>query len=230
MRIAILGDIHSNKFALIETLSFLKETKVDKHIFMGDYFGYYPWACDTWNLLQPYLGGGIFLLGNHDELIIRDIAPTIIPEYWEVIQQNRNELPKKALEWLRNLKPKMSFELNDVRYNLVHGTPENPFNGRFYPDDQKEYSWFPQSNRDVIIMGHTHHPIAKQVNGGWILNPGSVGQPRDGISSSSFCIFETEKMQSTFYRVSYDVESTIVKLKKMNWYTRAIVSLERNIS
>lgn len=228
MRIALLSDIHCNAFALKESLSFLSNKKIEQYIFLGDHFGYYPWANDTWELLQPYLIEGIFLLGNHDELLVRDSDPDELPEYWEVILQNKHELPQKALEWLKQLKPMQSCELDGVQFTLVHGTPEIPLNGRFYPDNEEKYAWFPQSNREVVIMGHTHYPLAKQANGGWILNPGSIGQPRDGQSSSSMCIFETETMQSTFHRVPYNVESTILKLKQMNWYPRAINSLERN--
>ena len=66
MNIAVLSDIHSNKYALSETLKFLENKDIDKYIFLGDYFGYYPWAKETFTLLRSYFNKSHHILGNHD--------------------------------------------------------------------------------------------------------------------------------------------------------------------
>lgn len=228
MRIAILSDIHSNCFALSEVLSFLEKEAIHHYFILGDQFGYYPWASDTWKMIEPLLSQAHVLLGNHDELLVIDTPPAILPEYWDVIQQNKSELPQGALEWLHTLKPTLNVDIDGITFTLAHGTPENPLNGRFYPDNEQVYDWFPKKESEVVVLGHTHYPLERSVNGGLIINPGSVGQPRDGFPTSSICIFDTNTRTYTFHRVEYPVDATIDKLEKMNWYQRGIDSLIKN--
>ena len=227
MKIAVLSDIHSNKYALTSTMHFLESKKIDKYIFLGDLFGYYPWAMETYNIIKPYLPISIHLLGNHDELIINPIEPEIKPEYWDVIIQNKNDLSLEAIDWLSTLIAHKKIVIGNMNFELYHGSPDNPLNGRFYPDNKNEYGWFPKEN-EIILMGHTHYPLLiKTTQNGILLNPGSVGQPRDGNLESSFAIINTENNSFEFYRVPYDVNKAIRELESMNWYKRAIESLKK---
>ena len=227
MKIAVLSDIHSNKYALEATLNFLAQKEIEKFIFLGDYFGYYPWAKETFNELGRVSAHSIFIIGNHDELIARSEPPMPLPEYWDVIIQNRSELPVEAIEWLNSLSPEKTVVIDNIVFKLCHGTPESPLSGRFYPDTDKVYDWFPKKN-EVLLLGHTHYPIVKKIqNGGVIVNPGSVGQPRDGILDSSFCVVDTKTLDVKVHRVPYFVENVISELEDMNWYPRAIKSLKK---
>ena len=228
MRIAILSDIHSNKYALKNTLDFLNNQNIDKYIFLGDYFGYYPWANDTYNLLMTIEDSSIFLLGNHDELLINKI-PEKIPEYYHVIEQNKSNLPDEALLWLSKLQKKIEVKFDDTYFIACHGTPADLLNGRYYPDNIENYDWFPKRDT-VLLLGHTHYPICKSIKGGGtIINPGSVGQSRDGNISSSFCIFDTETKSNNFYRTTFDSNMLIKILEEMQWYPRAINSLSKQV-
>jgi diadenosine tetraphosphatase ApaH/serine/threonine PP2A family protein phosphatase len=101
------------------------------------------------------------------------------------------------------------------------------FDSFIQEDDMKIYDWFPQKG-EIILLGHTHYPILKNVdNGGIIINPGSVGQSRDGNLSSSFCILDTLSLEINFYRVPYDTEKVISELLEMKWYPRAVNSLKK---
>jgi putative phosphoesterase len=228
MKIAILSDVHSNKYALTEAFKFLDREKIDKYIFLGDMFGYYPWAEETYQMLKKYFEKSIHIIGNHDALIISEKEPDITPEYWDVILHNRKNLSSEAIDWLKKLKEKEDFWLDNINVKIFHGTPDSPLNGRFYPDNHEEYDWFPKEN-EIILLGHTHYPLNKK-NGenSYIINPGSIGQSRDGNNDLSFCIFDTDSKERHFQRVKYSVDLAVEELLEMNWYPRAIKSLQKN--
>lgn len=228
MNIAVLSDIHSNKFALASTLKFLENKTIDRFIFLGDYFGYYPWAQETFLLLKSCFPNAITLLGNHDKLILANNPPNPIPEYWDVINQNKNNLSSDAIQWLSNLNPEAKFVLDGINFSCYHGTPDDSLMGRYYPDNINEYKWFPKQD-EIVLMGHTHYPILKKtINNGLIINPGSVGQSRDGNLDSSICIINTNDFNVNFFRIPYPINDAIKELTNTNWYPRAIKSLQKN--
>jgi diadenosine tetraphosphatase ApaH/serine/threonine PP2A family protein phosphatase len=110
---------------------------------------------------------------------------------------------------------------------MLHGTPDDFLNGRFYPDNTANYDWFP-GEKEILLMGHTHYPIIKRFsNGGIIINPGSVGQPRDGNLASSFCIMDTETDEIEIIRLPMPLDFIIEELRSLNWYEKAINSLRK---
>jgi putative phosphoesterase len=229
MNLAILTDIHSNKFALSSSLNFLNYEKIDKYIFLGDFFGYYPWANETYNLLEEIFPKSFHILGNHDELINLNNHPENIPEYWEVIQLNKKNLSRHALKWLSELKSEKILEIDCLTFKIYHGTPDNSLLGRFYPDDYNNYSWLPNQN-EVLLMGHTHYPLVRKYeSGGIIINPGSIGQPRDGNLKSSLCIFNTSNLVEKFYRIPYSIDIAIKELIEINWYPRSVFALKKSL-
>jgi putative phosphoesterase len=225
MKIIVISDIHSNKYALQSVLNYIDNISFDKMFLLGDYFGYYPWAEESYNLLEPYLEKSVSILGNHDDLIISDITPEKKPEYWDVIQQNKNELSLKAKQWLRGLNTFEIFEIDDKKYKLFHGTPDDSLNGRYYPDNERNYSWFPKIN-EVLILGHTHYPMIRYFDkNSLLLNPGSVGQSRDWNTKASFAILDSDTLKVEIVRVEYDINKAISELQEMKWYFRAINAL-----
>lgn len=229
MRLAVLSDIHSNYYALKAVLRDIRKEKINKIVILGDIFGYYPWATETYEVIKEI--PCIIIKGNHDLLISREYPPTPIPEYWHAIINNRKSLQEKhpeSLVWLTNLDCYKNFKVDNMKIALFHGTPKNPCSGRFYPDDSNVYKWFPREN-EILMLGHTHYPIFKEINGGGlIINPGSVGQPRDGNPMPSWGIFDTIKLSFDFKRTNYNLKEPIAFLKKMNWDKRSILALEKN--
>lgn len=228
MKVAILSDIHSNKYALAKVLETLMADHEIKHyIILGDFFGYYPWAQEVYDLVMSIPGEVFCISGNHDELMARPFSPDSQPEYWDVLKQNWDSLTDEAKMWISGLKPKLEIVIDNVEFKLYHGTPDDPLYGRFYPDYSGHIDWFP-SDDEVILLGHTHYPLfIRTEKNGLIINPGSVGQPRDLNLDSSFCVFDTILRSVEHKRISYDVSQTIEELKRMNWYPRAIKSLEK---
>lgn len=232
MKIAVISDIHSNCYALEAVLNSIKKNNISHLIILGDIFGYYPWAAETYQLLFPYLSNSFFIKGNHDQLLLDKIPPVPIPSYWEAAKQNEKSLMAKypeVLTWLEQLDFSKKTIIENHVVEMYHGTPENPENGRYYPTDSETiYSWYPLKNT-ILFLGHTHYPlINKQTdNSGFIVNPGSIGQPRDGNPMPSWAIWSTKENTFELVRTVYDNLSVMEELKKMNWNDRAIKTLNK---
>lgn len=231
-RLAILSDIHSNVFALRGVLADVRAAGVDEVLLLGDLFGYYPWARETWEevaTLSP-----VSVLGNHDQLVLGAAAgeppPDPPPEYYPAAAQNARELPAAGLEWLGGLPHEHSRRTGGWWLRMVHGTPADPLEGRFYPDDRSLPSWLPKPD-ELLLLGHTHYPLLRSIEGGGVLfNPGSVGQPRDGDPRASWGLVELEgegAPRISLRRVPYDVPATMERLQGMGWPRRFIQALNK---
>jgi putative phosphoesterase len=231
MKIGILSDIHSNSFALEAVLKEAEIEKISHFFILGDIFGYYPWAAETYQLISRL--DAITICGNHDLMLLSDQVPNPAPDYWETLVHNKNLLNQKcpeALVWLKKLEPYLlNYKIEEINFSLYHGTPDNPVNGRFYPDNENLYEWFPSQSNNVILLGHTHYPFYKKiVNGGAVINPGSVGQPRDGKISASWAIYNTETQECQLRRTEYNVKPLTEYLQQINWNKRAIMALNKD--
>jgi predicted phosphodiesterase len=233
MRIAVFGDIHSNCIALKCLFKEISKYNVNHLIITGDIFGYYPWASETFLLIKKIGLPITSILGNHDQFILDKIANPNLKlslSYWPAIEQNSYQLLSQnpeAINWLMSMDYKTEFRSNHFTYKIFHGTPDDPLNGRYYPDNQDKYSWFPEKN-SMIILGHTHYPInKKEKTGGFIINPGSVGQPRDGNVDPSWILIDEDKEKIELLRFSYNIELVKDKLIKLEWDNRAIKALSK---
>ena len=230
MKIAILSDIHSNCFALKAVIDEFDRYSIEKVIILGDIFGYYPWAAETFEVLQPYLSNSYAIKGNHDQLVLERNPPDPIPIYWESAKQNEKALREsypEAIQWLKTLQFENKIAIEGISLHLVHGTPNNAFEGRFYPDNLKHHDWFPKDG-EVLLLGHTHYPMLKQTEtNGIIFNPGSVGQPRDGDPMPSWGVLNLSDKNFQFIRSRYDNIGAMKKLEKMGWPTKIIEALKK---
>jgi predicted phosphodiesterase len=200
----------------------------------GDIFGYYPWAQQTFELLQPL--GARTVLGNHDRLVLetlglaRENAGRRRPSYYEAARLNGEELSNDARQWLNRLPTSLVMEIGSWRILLAHGTPENLLEGRFYPDDTSRPSWLPGAN-EILVLGHTHYPIVRRMDsGGFLLNPGSVGQPRDGQPQPSWIsleLTEADGVRAGLHRVAYDQFEPMAFLETMRWQKKFIGALNK---
>jgi putative phosphoesterase len=230
MRLAVLSDIHSNCFALEAVIEAFAGYEIDKLVILGDIFGYYPWANATYELLQPYIDQALVIKGNHDQLLLETHSPVSKPSYWLAAKQNERELLAKnpiALQWIKGLSYQLSVMIDQRKVSMFHGTPSHTDEGRFYPDDDANHEWFPLTD-EVILLGHTHYPLHKRTpRGGVIINPGSVGQPRDGNPMPSWGILDTSNLGFQIVRTGYDNFAVIDKLKKLQWEPRSIEALSK---
>jgi predicted phosphodiesterase len=225
MLVAVLSDIHSNVLALRAVLRDVGQAEVSEVWACGDTFGYYPWAADTFSLLQEVQP--VAVLGNHDAWVI-GAQQRPAHAMGEIAQRNAEDLAVQcpaALDWLTTLEPILRLERSGWKITMVHGTPDDPLDGRYYPDDVRPRSWLPREGQ-VMILGQTHYPLLRgDARRGLLLNPGSVGQPRDRNPMPSWALLDLETGRAELRRTTYDNTLAMARLRALGWddqITRAL--------
>lgn len=225
MLVAVLSDIHSNAFALHAVLSDAEVAGVDEIWVCGDTFGYYPWAADSFRLLKQTQSTAI--LGNHDGWVA-DGRSAPMHVIGEIARRNAADLAlhcPSALDWLGALAPMNEFGRDGWKITMTHGTPDDPLEGRYYPDDAHPYPWLPGEG-EILLLGQTHYPLLRgDARRGLLLNPGSVGQPRDRNPMPSWALLDLATGHAELRRTAYDNTSVMSLLRTLEWddyVTRAL--------
>lgn len=196
MRVGLLADIHANKPALDAVLAAMPD--VDALACAGDVIGYNPWpgACiDTLRTREIPT-----IKGNHDRMLVTG------QNFWgndmasAGIDHARRTLTTAQTEWLAARPDACTLFDNQVR--VVHGHPDNP--DRYtYPE---EFTPSLLDETPVLVMGHTHIQHHERYPEGIIVNPGSVGQPRDGDPRAAYATLDLDALTVEEHRVPYDIE------------------------
>ena len=225
MRTAVISDIHSNLAALEAVLADIDQRGVQRIICLGDLIGYGPDPVACADLVAERCEWS--LMGNHDFGVLYEPtnfnAAAEQAAYWTRRQFERASLEDPTSGQRRwNFLGHLRVRVAENGYLSVHGTPRRPINEYLFPDDainnpQKLASIFERIEH-VCMVGHTHVPGVFTVEPGQkaIVNPGSVGQPRDGDPRASYAILDTgdagAKHRFEFFRIPYEVELTIDKI------------------
>lgn len=224
MRYAVLSDVHSNLEAFLACLDFLKNAKIDKYLFLGDIVGYGADPKECISLLRALNASCV--AGNHDWVAVgltdidyfnNDAKRSVL---WT--RENISEADRLFLSGLELVK-----ETKD--YCLVHGTLNHPEEFDYMVDARRAVKDFYALKTKVCFLGHSHRPgiyiedkdrilyqepvtLALEEGRRYIVNAGSVGQPRDQDPRACFCIYDEEASSFKFQRVSYDVASAQKKI------------------
>jgi protein phosphatase len=234
----VISDAHANYDALARVLESLRYENV---IFLGDSVDYGPQPAETLDLLKEV--GAIMLKGNHDAAAAHGISCRCAEELRPLSEYTReritmNLLSKEDLKFLADLPEKIELEIDGRRVYAVHASPKNHLYGYVMPDmsdeeleselyDLDPMSPFPRKlDHDLVLLGHTHRAMMRELSS-LILNPGSVGQPRDRDPRASFALIGEEIKLG---RIEYDVESTVRKIKDLKlekWAEESLISILR---
>jgi predicted phosphodiesterase len=219
MRIAVLSDIHSNLAALEAVRHDLPP--VDEIWVLGDIVGYGPQPNEVVRGLQEM--GARSVLGNHDGAAIGTVdANDFNPDARTAIEWTAEQLDANARAYLGTL-PEVRVS-GDV--TAVHGSPREPI-WEYITSGSVAAANLSHFETWLCLFGHTHLPTIFRANDGRmetiaaepgdpirldarraLINPGSVGQPRDGISTSAYAILDDREATAEFRRVSYDIGLT----------------------
>jgi len=208
MKIAILGDIHGNHLALNAVLDSALRENVDHLMITGDIVGYYPFVKEVIELLDPW--SRQVVKGNHEVMLQHALSDLtylerITKKYGSSIKIAIESLSKTQIDELLNLPKLIEQELNDMQISLCHGSPVD-VNEYIYPDsDLSKLSWLPNISSQLIICGHTHYPMLREWNEKKILNPGSVGQSRNGVAKAHWVLFDTKEKTYKFMMEDYNI-------------------------
>jgi len=184
MDVGVVSDIHANRVALNAVLEDMPD--VDQLVCVGDIIGYNPWPADCVSIIRDQATATV--QGNHDRQIETPERYADHPMAGPALQLAANQLSDEAKDWLVNLPETMC--ICDDRVKMVHSHPE-------YTDKYVHPLEFPNLDRhinteDVLLLGHTHRQHAEVVDGTLVLNPGSVGQPRDGNPDAAYAILHLD--------------------------------------
>lgn len=237
MRILVISDIHAN-FTALEAV--IKDAgNFDQVWCLGDVVGYGPEPNECINRLREF--DHICLAGNHDLAVVGKVALwDFTQDAREVIFWTRHWLTSINLDWLQSL-PDTILEVGyDI--TLVHGSPRDPV-WEYITEENVAKSNLDLINTLICLNGHTHLPIIYRkpwddwrVLEEWprinspihmtldrmIINPGSVGQPRDEDPRAAYAIIDIETMTFTHRRVQYDV-SYVQKLMKQAKFSNRLI-------
>jgi predicted phosphodiesterase len=216
MRFAIFGDIHANLHALHAVLSDAREQLCTHYVCMGDVVGYnaFPSQCIeiVRNLECPVVKG------NHDEQAsMMGDQEGFNPLAEEAMNWTREQLTPADKEWLRSLR--MQRQVRD--FTIVHATLDTPHKWGYVFNQLDAAASFSYQHTAVCFIGHTHTPKAYVRDGSvrtipldtlllqqgkrYLINVGSVGQPRDSDWRPAYCVYDTNTNEVKLRRIEYDL-------------------------
>jgi predicted phosphodiesterase len=230
----IISDIHGNYEALKAVLNDGSKQKVKDVVVLGDICGYGPQAHECIKVIRSK--GFNAVLGNHDAGIIGKVDITAFRgEAVDTWREQAMTLPTEDIEWLK----KLPYFYCDKDFTAVHGSPKDPMyeyiTNSFVAMENNNF--FPTR---ICFYGHTHRPaffagivgeamkefhfddmpMELSLTRKYLINPGSVGQPRDGDKRASYVIYDSSEQAIELKRVVYDIKTTqklIITKKYSKW-------------
>ncbi len=224
LRLLVVSDIHSNHAALRAVLD--DAAPWDRCICAGDTVGYGPDPNECIGALRD--NGFRCIMGNHDHEVITGDASSpegapgnfrFNPRAARAIEINRGLLTPDSRAYLERLPTSLRLRVDGVNIAVYHGSPRAPLSEYVMPEEAKMRAaqLIAESDCHLLVLGHTHKPYAIEHGDALLLNPGSVGQPRDGDPRASYAIVEIAegKIKSHIHRVKYDIKRTQDKMKRL---------------
>ncbi len=228
MRVAVIADIHSNLAALEGSLADIDEADIEEIWCLGDVVGYGPEPDACAELIRERCA--LCLAGNHDLAVLGDLEIEAFSETAaKAVTWTREIIGEETVEFLRGLEPVGRRD----GVALYHASPRDPIWEYVLTGEQADACLDAQAER-ICLIGHSHVALfftrldgargsvrgaqasdgaLLDVGGGkWLVNPGSVGQPRDGDPRAAWLALDTEAETARFHRVEYDVERTAASI------------------
>ncbi|MGI8547158.1 MAG: metallophosphoesterase family protein [Gemmatimonadaceae bacterium] len=208
MRTLIISDIHGNWPALRA----IAETRFDAVISLGDLVGYGPFPSECVEWVQK--NALISMQGNHDRAYGENVPARCRPQFrWlsdAVAPLTWRNLDTEKLKYLAALPRWAVLDIEGRKHAFLHATPKDPLYEYMGPDPKQWAAELGGLDVEVLVVGHTHLQFALSVGKVEVVNPGSVGQPKDGDPRAAFLLIENGVWK--LERVAYDVEETVSAL------------------
>jgi predicted phosphodiesterase len=221
MRAAVVSDIHSNLHALEAVLAAIEAEAPDELWCLGDLVGYGPRPNECCSAIAGR--ADVCLAGNHDLVVLGTLdMADFAGEAASAAQWTRGVLDEDARGFLAPLEPQAKRD----GVALFHGSARDPV-WEYVLSDEAAWWTLQATTEPLVLVGHSHVPLMISFDGDdlvggvadddaeidlsdkrWLLNPGSVGQPRQGDPRAAYLLLDLDAQRATFRRAEYDVAQT----------------------
>ena len=226
MRLLAIADIHANYEALKRVL--MEAPEYDLIICSGDIVGYGPSPNECIEALRKE--NTICVKGNHDHAMTSGETIYLNRVAKEALNIQNDVILDENLKWLRKLPEYSSPLLGDKKAFIVHGSPKQPYREYLHPENIQNTATnlHKFTGSQLIFLGHTHIPVIHPTSNGIIINPGSVGQPRDGNPMASYMHVELdESPKVTHGRIEYNIDRVTEKMERLGFPSSLAIRLIR---
>lgn len=205
MLIGLIADVHSNAVALESVLYAMDKMGVERILHAGDIIGYNPYPNETVELFIEHKI--ISILGNHDRALISGDYSDFNPYAAASLMWTKKVISPRNFDYILSLKNREHFTVENMHIVAIHGSPRD-VDEYIYPVNVSAH-FLAVAKADLLVLGHTHVQFKKEFSLGILLNPGSVGQPRDENPDSAYAVYDTVTGSVRLKRAGYDIEKVI---------------------
>jgi putative phosphoesterase len=227
VKILIVSDIHSNYEALLAVAKAAPDA--DQVWCLGDLVDYGPQPAEVVQWVRHHTR--LCVRGNHDFALAFHEDCHCGKRFRELSrasrEMNRALLTPEQIAWLQLLPETQEIVLENCRFRLAHATPSGDLYRYLLPGvtDIELRGELEGILADVVFCGHTHFPMIRKVGSKLFVNPGSVGQPRDGDPRASYAIWEDGSVR--LRRAKYDIHKTVAQLRARALAPAMVAQLEK---
>jgi predicted phosphodiesterase len=226
MRVAVISDIHANLYALEAVLAEIDRETPDQLWCLGDLVGYGARPNECCGLVRER--ADLCLIGNHDLVALGSLGiEDFNPEAAEAARWTASVLDEESRSYLASLPPSAAPE----HAQLFHASARDPV-WEYVLTDEAALATLLLTTAPLVLVGHSHIALAvalgtgvvegglapggttHDLDGRWLLNPGSVGQPRDGDPNAAWLLLDLEARFASFRRVAYPIQETQRELRE----------------
>ena len=201
MRVGVVADIHSNLPALRAVLERLDELAPETVVCAGDIVGYGAHPNECCRCAEESFDHVV--QGNHDAAAMSGGTSGMNPFAAAAAMWTHDTLDSDSRAFLGTLQTSAGLETESGRVSVFHGSDRS--RDEYVYEEHVDPDILARNDSRFVVLGHTHVPFVRRLQGGMILNPGAVGQPRDGDPRASFALLDTEASTCEFMRVEYPV-------------------------
>jgi putative phosphoesterase len=218
MKLAFISDIHGNYHALKEVFKQIKKLDIKKIYCLGDIVNYYY---DPDKCIDLLIKNKVKCIkGNHEKILLsslkkKELRNFFAERYGNSIHINLKKIKKRHLNFIKSLPSRMNIRIGKKKTIIAHGAPwKNDF--YFYKNTKKKWiNKIKKYDKEIFILGHTHHPMNLRLsNKKIIINPGSIGQPRNNSKKACWLMINDENMKFDFIETKYSLTNLIRSIKK----------------
>jgi diadenosine tetraphosphatase ApaH/serine/threonine PP2A family protein phosphatase len=225
MRVAVISDVHANQRALKEVLHAIDREAMDVVWCLGDTVGYGPRpneCCD-----EVHERAALCLVGNHDLVALGELTLTDFnDEAAAAAVWTREVLTEESTAFLRGLESTAT----EPGVELFHASARDPV-WEYVLTEEAARATLELTSAPIVLVGHSHVALALtlrdgevagglapadsriDLDGRWLLNPGSVGQPRDGDPRAAWLLLDLDQRFASFRRVPYPIKETQAEMR-----------------